>query len=95
MTAIILEGVLFVAFLVTATALLYHVLVSFTPAGVWLRQTRNRRQIERAALRRCSLHGPHREDELVRLPDGDRICPECYREVVHGEFNDERQDRSL
>ena len=87
MTAIIIEGVLFVAFVATAAALLYYVLVYFTPAGVWLRQTRNRRRIERAASVSCPLHGPHREEDLVRLPGGDRICPDCYQEVVHGKLD--------
>jgi hypothetical protein len=59
------------------------VLMQFTPFGVRVRQTRNRRRIEGAAERVCSLHGPHADAEMVRLPGGERICPECYTEIVH------------
>jgi hypothetical protein len=84
MAVIILEGVLFVAFVATVAALLFYVVTQFTPVGVWLRQTHNRRQIERAAERVCTLHGPHRAEDLVRLPSGDLICPDCYKEAVNG-----------
>ena len=84
MTVIIIEGVLFVAFIAAVAALLFYVVLHFTPVGVWLRQTTNRRQIERAAELRCPVHGAHREEELVRLPSGDRICPDCYKEALNG-----------
>jgi len=84
MTVIILEGVLFVALIATGAALLSFVLLHFTPVGVWLRQIRNRKQIERAAELVCPTHGPHREQELVRLSGGDLICPDCYKEAFHG-----------
>jgi hypothetical protein len=84
MNAIIIEGVLFVALLATVAALLRYLLLYFTPAGVRLRQTRNRRQIERAVEHRCPVHGPHREEELVRLPGGDLICPDCFKEAIDG-----------
>jgi hypothetical protein len=83
MATIIIEGVLFVALLVTAAAL-FHSLVSGTPVGVWLRQGRNRKSIEREAALRCSIHGVHEERELVRLPNGERICPDCFREIANG-----------
>ena len=54
MSVIILEGVLFVALLATGAALLYFVLVQFTPIGIRLRQMRNRRQIDRVAEQTCS-----------------------------------------
>jgi hypothetical protein len=84
MSIIIIEGVLFVALLATGAALLYFVLVQFTPVGVRLRQTRNRRQIDRAAELNCPIHGPRNEKDLVRLTSGESICPDCYKETVHG-----------
>jgi hypothetical protein len=84
MSVIILEGVLFVALLATGAALLYFVVVSFTPVGVRLRQTRKRRQLDRAAELNCPIHGPRKETDLVRLASGDVMCPDCYKETVHG-----------
>jgi hypothetical protein len=84
MAAIILEGLLFVALLATVAALFFFIVLHFTPLGVRLRQTQNRRQIERVAELACPIHGPHRAQDLVRLPSGDRICPECFKEAVHG-----------
>jgi hypothetical protein len=84
MTVIIIEGVLFVALLATGAALLYFVLVQFTPVGARLRQAKNRRQIDRAAELYCPIHGPRNETDLVRLASGELICPDCYKETVHG-----------
>jgi hypothetical protein len=84
MSSIIVEGVLFVALLATGAALLYFVLVQFTPVGVRLRQTQNRRQLDRAAELTCPIHGPRKENDLVRLASGDLMCPDCYKETVHG-----------
>jgi hypothetical protein len=84
MGVIITEGVLFVALIAAGGALLYWVIVYFTPAGVRIRQTRNRRRIERAGDRVCSVHGRRTEDQLVRLASGERVCPDCYEEIVHG-----------
>jgi hypothetical protein len=78
-----MEGVLFVALLVTIAALLYLVLMQFTPLGVRARQAHNRRRIESAAARVCSIHGPHADTDMVLLPSGERICPECYSEIVN------------
>ena len=84
MTGIIVEGVLFVALLATGAALLYFVLVTFMPVGVRLRQAQNRRQIDRAAEQNCPIHGPRNEKDLVRLTSGELMCPDCYKETVHG-----------
>ena len=84
MGAIIVEGVLFVALLATGGALLYWLLLTFTPAGVRLRQTQNRKAMDRRAELVCSIHGPHTEDQLVRLANGELVCPDCYKETVHG-----------
>jgi hypothetical protein len=83
MGAIIVEGVLFVALIAAGGALLYWLIIYFTPAGVGIRQTRNRKQIERAADLVCTIHGRHTEDQLVRLASGERVCPDCYKEIVN------------
>ena len=84
MGAIIVEGVLFVALLATGGALLYWLLLNFTPAGVRLRQTRNRKRLDRTAELVCSIHGLRTEDQLVRLANGEPVCPDCYKETFHG-----------
>ena len=83
MGAIIIEGVLFVALIATGGALLYWLVITFTPAGVRLRQTRNRKQIERRAELVCSIHGLRTEDQLVRLTNGELACPDCYKETFN------------
>lgn len=82
MATIVLEGVLFVALIATMAALLYLVAMQFTPLGVRARQARNRRRIDAAAARVCSIHGPHAETEMVLLKSGERVCPECYSEII-------------
>lgn len=84
MTAIILEGVLFVALIAAVGALFYLVLVTFTPVGVRLRQARNRRRIDRAAALVCPIHGPRESNDLVRLASGETLCPDCYKEMLNG-----------
>lgn len=84
MFTIITEGVLFVALIATAAALFYLGVRWFTPLGPRLAQTRNRRRISTAAERTCPTHGPHDEDQMVRLKDGALVCPECYTETMHG-----------
>jgi len=81
MVTILLEGVLFIALVAVVVALLAYGVFGFTPAGRWLRQTANRRRIERRSALTCPTHGYHREHDLVRLPGGERICPQCYAEV--------------
>ena len=83
MGAIIVEGVLFVALIAAGGALLYWLIIYFTPAGVRFRQTQNRKRIEQAAELACAIHGRHTEDQLVRLASGERVCPDCYKEIVH------------
>jgi hypothetical protein len=84
MGAIIVEGVLFVALIAAGGALLYWVILYVTPAGIRIRQTRNRRRIERAAELVCAIHGRRTEDQLVRLASGEQVCPDCYKEIVNG-----------
>lgn len=84
MPEVILEGVLFVVLIATVGALFYFILMSFTPAGVRLRQTRNRRRLDHAAELVCPIHGPRSSNDLVRLPSGDVLCPDCYKETLNG-----------
>ena len=87
MVAIIIEGVLFVALIATAGTLFFVLLLRFTPLGVRIRQTQNRKRIERLADSSCAIHGPHEDNQLVRLASGERICPECFQEAVHGQLD--------
>lgn len=83
MVAILLEDLLFLTLLGAAFFLVYTLLVRLTPLGRRLAQSRNRRRIDRAAGLYCALHGAHVAEELVRLPDGDLMCPQCYTEAMH------------
>lgn len=84
MSAIIIEGVLFVALVAAVGTLFYLIIVYFTPVGVRLRQSRNRRQIDRAAALVCPIHGPRESTDLVRLASGEVLCPDCYKETLNG-----------
>ena len=83
MIGILVEGLLFLALLAAAGALVYTALVRLTPLGRRLAQARNRERIDAATGRTCPLHGYHDDHELVRLPTGDLICPQCYAEAMH------------
>ncbi len=87
MFAIIIESVLFAALVAAVGALFFALLSHYTPLGVRLRQLRNRRLVERLAACNCPTHGPQREDALVRLSDGDTMCPTCYQEMLDGKFD--------
>jgi hypothetical protein len=84
MSAIIVEGVLFVALLAVAATLAVFVVRYYTAAGRALEQSKNRKQIERAVNLTCELHGAHDERAMVRLESGEVMCPECYREAIDG-----------
>ena len=84
MVEIVLEGVLFIALVATVVVVGAFALLQFTPLGLRLRQARNRILIEEAARRACPIHGPHSAGDMVLLPNGERICPECFKEVVNG-----------
>jgi hypothetical protein len=89
MVNIIIEGVFFVALVVTAGALFYWAVLYFTPIGRRIRESENRRRIDRAAELTCPLHGPHAEGQLVRLTTGERMCPACYQETMYGKLDDQ------
>ncbi len=82
MAAIIMEGVLFVALIAAIGTLVFFGLTMFTPIGKRLQQTQNRKSIERMADLSCPIHGEQREEDMVRLPSGERVCPECFKETV-------------
>jgi hypothetical protein len=84
MTEIIIEGVLFVALLATVGTLFYFVIMYLTPVGERYRQTQNRRRLDNAAELVCPIHGPRPSTDLVRLTSGELMCPECYKETIHG-----------
>ncbi len=84
MNAIIIEGVLFVALVCVAIALVVFVVRYYTGAGRALEQTRNRKAIDRTVNLTCALHGAHDERQMVRLESGEVMCPECYREAMDG-----------
>ena len=85
MVGIIVESLLFLALLAAAGALVYTALVRLTPLGRRLAQARNRERIEAATGRTCPVHGYCEADDLVRLPSGDLICPQCYAEAMHAD----------
>lgn len=85
MVKIILEGVLFIALVAVVVAFVAYGVVTFTPLGNRIRQTANRRRLERRSALTCPVHGYHPERDLVRLPDGTPTCPECYAEAFRVE----------
>ena len=88
MFAILMEGALFVAGLATLGALLSYLVYHVTPLGVRLRQAENRKRIERAAELRCPIHGDHAPQDMVRLPSGMLICPQCFQEIVDDKLDE-------
>ena len=86
MNAILLESVLFIALLAIMGALFVYGVRS-TTLGTRFRQTANRKRIEQEYDLMCSIHGLQIEAEMVRLPTGERLCPHCYREAVHGRID--------
>ena len=87
MIPIIIESALFAVLVTAVGALLIALVAHYTPLGVRWRQVRNRRLIEREAARNCPRHGPQREGELVRLRDGQTLCPVCYQEILDGKLD--------
>jgi hypothetical protein len=86
MNAIMLESVLFIALLAVLGALFVTVL-RITPAGLRLRQSANRKRLEKQYELTCPIHGLQREEDLVRLPTGEPLCPQCYQEAVRGHID--------
>jgi hypothetical protein len=87
MIPIVIESALFAVLVAAAGALCFAGLMHFTPIGVRWRQVRNRRMLEREAARHCPVHGLQREGDLVRLRDGQILCPTCYQEILDGKLD--------
>ncbi len=82
MIAIIMEGLLFVALVAAAGALLFFLLTTFTPLGRRMKEVKNRKTIEEEVSLHCPIHGALVADTMVRLPSGERVCPQCFKETV-------------
>ncbi|MDQ8154935.1 MAG: hypothetical protein P3B98_09735 [Gemmatimonadota bacterium] len=87
MLPIIIESALFAVLVTAVGALFFAALLRFTPLGVRWRQVRNRRLLEREAAHNCPRHGLQREGALVRLRDGQTMCPTCYQEILDGKLD--------
>ena len=87
MLVILIEGLLFVAGIAMVGALALYAVREFTPIGVRMRQTENRKRLERAAELRCPIHGLRTETELILMPNGERVCPDCYKETLDGNLD--------
>jgi hypothetical protein len=86
MTVAIIDSVLFIALVAVVGAFVLKAL-GFTPAGLRLKQTANRKRIDRQAELTCPIHGLQRAEDLVRLPTGESLCSRCYEEAVHGHID--------
>lgn len=80
MLAILVDAAILFALLALALSGAW-VLFSRSRFGISLQQTRNRKRIEKGGGLVCPEHGPHAEHDLVRLPSGETLCPQCYQEV--------------
>jgi hypothetical protein len=58
-----------------------------TAVGIRWRQSRNRRLLERGRSTHCPRHGDFAEQDLVRLPSGETLCPMCYEEIYHADLH--------
>ncbi|MBL8961955.1 MAG: hypothetical protein JNJ98_18985 [Gemmatimonadetes bacterium] len=81
MLDVVMEGVLVVALVAACGALLFFVVMSMTPLGRRWREERRARPVREAGPR-CPVHGPLREEEMVQLPSGERVCPRCVAETI-------------
>lgn len=81
MRVIILEALYLLA-IVGAVGVLAFAVFSFTPAGLRWRQDRNRKAADRRTGLTCPIHGEIAEADLIRLPTGERMCPQCYKETL-------------
>jgi len=86
MNAAYIESAFVIALVAVAGALLFSAL-GLTPFGKRFKQTANRKRIDREADLTCPVHGLQREEDLVRLPTGEPLCPHCYKEAVHGHID--------
>jgi len=86
MNAAYIESAFVIALVAVAGALLFSAL-GISPLGRRFKQIGNRKRIDREADLTCPVHGLQREEDLVRLPTGEPLCPHCYKEAVHGHID--------
>ena len=86
MNAAYIESAFVIALVAVAGALVVSAL-GLTPFGKRFKQTANRKRIDREYDLTCPIHGLQREEDLVRLPTGEKLCPICYKEAVHGHID--------
>ena len=86
MNAILLESVLFIVLVAVVGAFVLAAL-GISPVGKRIKQSVNRRRIDKQADLTCPVHGLQRETDLVRLQTGEALCPHCYSEAVHGRID--------
>lgn len=86
-----MQGILFdlivVCLLVWLAARIGGRAFAHTAIGVRWRQSRNRRLVERGHSTHCPRHGDFAEQDLVRLPSGETLCPMCYEEIYHADLH--------
>jgi hypothetical protein len=80
------ESAFFIALVAVAGALVVRSM-GFTSFGKRIKQTANRKRIDREADLTCPVHGLQREEDLVRLTTGEPLCPHCYKEALHGRID--------
>ena len=80
MAAIVIDAILVLVLLAVALYWSRELFARSSP-GVRYRQVQNRKRIEQESALVCPLHGRHTESDLVRLPSGDTLCPQCYQEI--------------
>ncbi len=78
----IMEAVLYLALFAACGALVVFVVLTATPGGrQWRENLDGRRGIAEGGCH-CVVHGTLREEEMMRLATGERICPQCFRESM-------------
>ena len=85
MAAIVIDAILVLVLLAVAIYWSRELFARSAP-GVRHRQVQNRKRIEQEHALVCPLHGRHAESDLVRLPSGDTLCPQCYQEIQNADL---------
>ena len=78
----IMEAVLYLALFAACGALVTFVVLTTTPRGRrWRERLDRRRGIDEEGSH-CTVHGTVRDEDMMRLATGERICPHCFRESM-------------
>ena len=78
----VMEAVLYLALFAACGAVLVFGIITLTPGGRRWRESLDRRRAMADGGGHCAVHGSLREEEMMRLASGERICPHCFRESV-------------